>query len=223
MSDIYHEIQEDLRRDRLKAIWARYGTAIVIVAALVVVGAASWRGYEYYGARKAAEAGDRYEAASRLAEEGKADEARAAFAAIAANGPEGYAALARFREANELAKTDKPGALKLYQAIADGASDPMLRDAARTRAAYIGVDAAGLDEVKRLAEPLVGSNEWGSLAREAIGLAAYKANDAVEARKQFEAIVADADAPGATRQRADLMLSVLPPAAAVEAPVKPTN
>lgn len=225
MADIFQEVQEDLRRDRLKAFWDRYGTAIVVVMVIVVAGVGGWRGWQYYEAQQAAAAGDRYQAAAALAEDGKDAEARAAFAALAADAPAGYRALSKLREADEAAKADKPGALKLYQAIVnDSATDAQLRDAARLRGAYLAVDAGSRDDVKALAEPLASANgAWTSLAREALGLGAYKAGDMADARKQFEAVVADPEAPGSSRQRADLMLAVLPaPDAPKDAP-KPTN
>lgn len=225
MADIYHEIQEDLRRDRLKALWSRYGGVVVAVAALLVAGIGGWRGYEYFQMRAAMAAGDRYQAATKLAQDGKSAEARAAFAAIAADAPPGYATLARLREADEAAKTDPAAALTLYQALAeDGAVDPLLRDAARARGAYVAVDAGSRDDVRRLAEPLaVDGGAWRHLAREALGLAAYKAEDVAEARRHFEALVADSEAPGSARQRADLVLAVLPPSPPADASAKPTN
>lgn len=224
MADIFREVDEDLRRDRLKAFWDRYGTAVLVLAALVVAGVGGWRGYEYYQHREASQAGDRYQAAIRLAADGKADEARKAFAEIGTSGPAGYKSVARLREADEITKTDKAAALRLYQSIAeDGTADAMLRDVARLRGAYVAVDAASREEVRKLVEPLAGANgAWSSLAREALGLAAYKAGDTAEARRQFEAVVSDADAVGNVRQRADLMLAVLPPAPAAPAG-KPTN
>lgn len=228
MADIFQEVQDDLRRDRLKAFWDRYGTAVVAVMVLVVAVVGGWRGWQYYEGRQAAAAGDRYQAAAQLAEDGKTAEARAAFAAIAADAPAGYRAIARLREADEAAKADKAAALKLYQAIAnDGGADADLRSAARARGAYVAVDAGTREDVKALADPLAAANgAWSTLAREALGLAAYKAGDMADARRQFEAVVADADAPGSVRQRADFMLAVLPPAAppaAANDAAKPTN
>jgi hypothetical protein len=212
MTDIYHEVQEDLRRDRMKALWARYGGLLVTVLALTAAGVGGWRAYEYYQARAAAEAGDRYQAAAKLAADGKTDEARAAFAAIAADAPAGYKTLARLREAAAVVPAQPAEALKIYKTVIDDpAVDPLLRDVARVRGAYVAVDVAPVDEVRRLVETLaVDGGAWRHGAREALGLAAYKAGDPAEARRQFEAIVADADAPGSFRQRADLMLSVLP-------------
>jgi hypothetical protein len=225
MADIFQEVQEDLRRDRLKALWDRYGALIVTVAVLVVLGVGGWRAYEFYQARTAQQAGDRYQQASDLIEQGKGDEAIKAFAALGADGPAGYRTLARLREADETAKTDKAAALKLYQAIvADGSIDPMLRDAARIRGAYAAVDAGSRADVKSLAEPLVAPDgAWTTLAREALGLAAYKEGDIDDARRNFDAIVSNPEAPGSTRQRADLMLNVLPPVAPAGDAAKTVN
>lgn len=217
MTDIFHEVQEDLRRERLQKAWERYGWLVVLIAVLLVAGVGGWRGYEYYKARQAEAAGDRYQAATRLAAEGKADEARAAFAAIVAEGPAGYRDLARVRAAAEVAETNPAEALSLLKDVADDPSaDPLLRDAARARAGYVAIDVAPRDEVRRLIEPLANdASPWRHAAREILGLAAYKAEDAAEARRQFEALVADPEAPPAARQRGDLMLAVLPaPAAA---------
>ena len=227
MADIFNEVQEDLRRERLKQLWDRYGGLLIGLAALVVIGVGAWRGYEYYQTRAAEQAGDRYEAASKLAADGKSDEARAAFATLAADGPAGYALLAKLREADEVAKSDQKAALKLYEDIANGTGDEMLRDAARIRGAYIAADIGTLDDVRRLAERLAAGGPWSALARETMGLAAYKAGDTAEARRQFEAVVSQADAPGSVRQRADLLLAVLPPAEAEPGkpaePARPTD
>lgn len=220
MADIFREVDEDLRRDRLKAIWDRYGTLIVVVAAIVVLGVGGWRGWQYYESRAAAAAGDGYMAAATLAEDGKIEEARKAFAALAADAPAGYRTIARLREADEAAKADKATALRLYRAVVDDAgADAMLRDAARIRGAYVAVDAGTPEDVKALAEPLTRSDTgWTALAREALGLAAFKAGDHENARRQFEAIVSNPTAVGQVRQRADLMLAVLPPPAATPKP-----
>lgn len=227
MADIFQEVQEDLRRDRWKAVWDRYGTLILLLLTLIVLAVGGWRGYVWYQTREAQAAGDRYAAAAKLAETGKDKEAQDAFAAIAAEAPSGYRTLARLREADEISKSDKAAALKLYKAVVeDGSADPMLKDAARIRGAYVAVDGGSRDEVKALAEPLATPDgAWETLAREALGLAAYKAGDMTEARRNFEAIVSNSEAVGSVRQRADLMLAVLPPAAA-PAPAdaaKPTN
>src|SRR5436190_24046265 len=104
VSDIFQEVDEEVRREQLKKLWDRYGNYVVAALILVVAAVAAWRGYTWWEAKKAAEAGAAFEAASTLAEAGKRNEAEAAFGKIASDGTSGYRHLARMREAAELAQ-----------------------------------------------------------------------------------------------------------------------
>ena len=99
MSDIFQEVDEEVRREQLKKLWDRYGNYAVAAVVLVVVIIAAWRGYQWWEAKKAAESGAAFEAAVTLAEGGKHADAEAAFAKIVADGTSGYRHLARLREA----------------------------------------------------------------------------------------------------------------------------
>ena len=49
MSDIFREIDEELRRDNLLKLWSRYGRYVVAVAVLalvVAVGIVAWRDHQ---------------------------------------------------------------------------------------------------------------------------------------------------------------------------------
>ena len=76
VADIFHEVDEEVRRDQLKKLWDRYSIYLIALAVLIVVGMAAWRGYEYWVAKKAAAAGAEFEAAIALNEQGKKAEAR---------------------------------------------------------------------------------------------------------------------------------------------------
>ena len=99
MSDIIREVDEELRHERYKKLWDRFGLYVIGAALIIVLGVAGWRGWEWYAARQAAESGARFEVALQLATDGKREEAQAAFEAIAENGTAGYRTLARFRAA----------------------------------------------------------------------------------------------------------------------------
>ena len=118
MSDIFQEVDEEVRRERLQQLWERHGNLIVALALLIVLAVGGWRGYDWWENRKAAESGAAFEAAVALAESGKQDEAQAAFSKLAKEGSSGYRILARFREAAELAKTDPAAAVKAYDSLA---------------------------------------------------------------------------------------------------------
>src|SRR5919199_1668415 len=111
VSDIFQEVDEEVRREQLKKLWDRYGNYVVVAAFLVVAAVAAWRGYSWWEAKKAAEAGAAFEAAITLAEANRRSEAEAAFAKVAADGTSGYRRLARLREAVELAQTDAKAAI----------------------------------------------------------------------------------------------------------------
>ncbi len=109
MTDIFREIEEDLRRDNLKKLWSRYGRYLIIVAVVALLaagGVAVWRAHELSLRRQQSE---RYAAAFQLVNAGKSGEAAKVFAAIAGEGG-GYGLLARFEEAALLAKNGKMGA-----------------------------------------------------------------------------------------------------------------
>src|SRR6266545_2075566 len=143
VADIFQEVDEEVRRERLRKLWEEYGPVFVAVALLLVVGVGGWRGYQWWEAKKAAEAGAQFETAVVLSEQGKHGEAEAAFAKIAAEGTAGYRTLARFRAAEASAQRDPREAVKAYDALAaDGGIGQVLQDLAQVRAGLILVDAA---------------------------------------------------------------------------------
>ena len=85
MADIFQEVDEEVRRERLIKLWQQYGNLIIALCILIVAAVGGWRGYEWWQNRKAAESGAAFEAAVRLAEAGKHQESEAAFAKLAAD------------------------------------------------------------------------------------------------------------------------------------------
>src|SRR4051812_34717603 len=90
VSDIFHEVDEEVRREQLKKLWERYGNYFAAAAILVVVAVGAWRGYSWWEAKKAAQSGAAFESAISLADAGKHSEAEAAFAQIGNDGTSGY-------------------------------------------------------------------------------------------------------------------------------------
>ena len=211
MSDIFREVDEEVRRDKALEFWAKYQNYLLIFAVVVVAAAGAWRYYDTRKRAAAEEAGARYETALQLAREGKAADADAAFQDIIKQGPAGYGALARFRGASELAATDKPKAVAIFDSLGnDAALDPLMRDIARLRAAMLRVDEADAVELKTRLEPLAAPGApFRNSAREMLAFAALKANDMTAAGKWFDAIVVDSQAPQSIRQRAEALLGLV--------------
>ena len=210
VSDIFHEVDEEVRREQLKKLWDRYGNYIVAAAVLLVAAVAAWRGYIWWEGKKAAETGAAFEAATTLAESGKRTEAEAAFAEIVAHGTSGYRHLARMREAAELAQTDAKAAIAAYDQIAaDGSVGSVLQDLASLRAGALLVDAGSYQEAQRRLEPLAANDRtFRHTAREFLVLAAWRAGDGTAAKRWFDVIMTDAQTPAATRSRVEMLMAL---------------
>jgi len=215
VSDVFNEIDEDLRREQLKKLWDRYSAVLIAVAILIIAGVGGWRGYQYLEAKKAAEAGSAFEAAVTLSEQGKRAEAEAAFAKIASDGSKGYRGLARLRAAAEAATRDPQAAAKLYDAIAaDSGVSASQQDLARIRAGGLVMETETYAAQRQRLEPASGDDRtYRHTARELLALSAWRGNDAVAARQWLDMIGNDARTPASMRSRAEALQALLPPAA----------
>lgn len=214
MSDdsFFREVNEEIRHDQAKALWDRYGTFIIGLAAAIVLGTSAFVAYEYWTGSQASRSGDDFSQALRLANQGKSDEALAAFKALEADGYGAYPILARMRSATVLIdKGDFAGAVAAFDAIANDGSIPVaLRDMARLRAAMVLVDNGSYADVSQRVEQLAtDANPFRHSARELLGLAAWKENKAQDALKLFEQVAADGEAPRNIRERAALMTELI--------------
>ncbi len=214
MADIFQEVDEEVRRERLKQIWDRYSIFIIAAAVLIVVGVAGWRGYEHWQSQKAAEAGAAFEQALTLAEEGKHQEAEAALNRIADSGTAGYRALARLRAAGEIAERDPKQAVDAYDKLAaDKGLNRKLQELAAVRAGFLLVDTASFDEMTRRLEPLTGANAtFRHSARELLALSAWRNGDATASRRWSDLIMSDPESPANLRSRTERLLALIAPA-----------
>lgn len=213
MSDIFREIDEELRRENFAKLWQRYGyyviaflVAVVVVTAIVM----AWRGYQ---TRLRAEEGERYQVALALLHAGKVKEADAAFATLAEDSTR-RAVLARFEAAAILARSgDQAGAVARYEAIAADASvDPSFRDLAVVLAVQDGLANGDPKRLIERLQPLAASTgPWQPSALELTGLAQLKAGDRKAAHATFLRLADDLAAPQGMRTRATEMVAALAP------------
>lgn len=211
MTDIFSEIQDDLRRDRLGRLWSKYGNWIVALVVLAVLATGGWQGWRYYRAQQAQESGARFEAAVQMAREGKTEEADKALEALAKDGTGGYRLLARFRDASAIATRDPEKGIEAWRALsADSSVGPVLQDLAKLRAGFIAVDRVGYDALLKDLEPLTApQNAWRNEARELLGVSALKAGNMDAAGRWFDQAVVDPEAPQALRQRVEAMSALV--------------
>ena len=215
MSELFDEVDEEIRREQLKRLWDKYSIYIIALALLIIAAVGGWRGYQYLEAKKAAEAGEAFNRAIELSEQGKHEEAEKAFADLAAKAPYGYRLLSRFRAAGEVANRDPKAAAKIFDELAaDSSVGAEQQELARIRAAGLLVDSATYPDMKRrLERDTVPEATFRHTARELLALSAFRANDTTAARLWLDQISADADTPPSLRSRAEALQALLPPVA----------
>lgn len=212
MSDIFTEIEEELKRDRALKLWKQYGNYVIIGALVVVAATAGYVAWQDYSRKQAETAAGQYVAALDEAKAGNAAQAGQALADIARNGRAGYAALARLEEAGMKANAgDIAGAVALYhQVSADDDVDQSLREAATVLAALDSLNTPHAADVdKELAALATPASPWRYLAWEIEGAAAVKAGKIDDARRDYSHISDDPEAPATLRARAAEMLAAL--------------
>jgi hypothetical protein len=215
VSELFDEVDEEVRRDQLKKLWDQYSIYIIAGAFLIIAGVGGWRGYQYLEAKKAAEAGGAFDRAVELSDANKHTEAEAAFSDLAAKSPSGYRMLARLRAAAELASRDPQAAAKMYDDIAaDRSVGAEQQDLAKVRAAGLLLETAGYSNMLQRLEPSAAPGAtFRHTARELLALSAWRANDTAAARKWLDLIANDGETPPSLRSRAEALQALLPPVA----------
>lgn len=210
MSDIFREVDEEVRREQLQKFWDRYSLFIIVGAILIVAGVAAWRGHQWYEAKQAAKAGSAYDAALQLAQDGKHKEAATAFAKLGTDGTPGYRGLARLQEGQQLSANDVGGAVAVFDQVTGNSNNPrLMRDVAAIRAAFVLLDKAPFADMVQRLEPLAGGDgPMRHSARELLALSAWRNNDMAAARRWAEAALADQDAPPDLRARLDILMAL---------------
>ena len=215
MSELFDEVDEEVRREQLKKLWDKYSIFIIAGAILIIAAVGGWRGYQYLEAKKAAEAGAAFDAAAELSEQTKHAEAEAAFTKLVATAPYGYRILSRLRAAAEVATRDPQGAAKLYDDIAaDRSVAAPEQDLARIRAAGLLLDTTSYNNMLQRLEPATAPGAtYRHTARELLALSAWRANDAAATRQWLDMIANDGETPASLRSRAEALQALLPPVA----------
>lgn len=147
------EVSEEVRRDRMYAVWRRYGPWLIAAIVLVVLLAAGKGWWENKVETRKAELGGAFLEADTIED---SDEAATAFLAIAEQGEYQYPVLARLRAAASLAAAGKiDEAAAQYDAIkATEGVDPRFRDLAELRSVMLLSERLEPDEMLDRLGPL---------------------------------------------------------------------
>ncbi|GAA5100147.1 tetratricopeptide repeat protein [Bartonella acomydis] len=206
------EVNAEFRQEKAVAFWRRYGFSIIGAVVLFILMIIAYQIYHHQQIKKAGYIGDAFVKSLDFADTRHFDEAVKQLETVKASHFGGYPFLARLREASlfmEQGNTIK--SVEIFDSVAaDKAAPPILRKVAKIRAAYILVDTGTLADVeKRIKDMANDIDPMRMSAREALGLAAYKAGKIDEAVDYFKKISAEGILRSKIIDRARIMLSLM--------------
>jgi hypothetical protein len=211
VSDIFREIEDELRRDNLLKLWSRYGKYVIAGAVLAILVAGAIVGWRDHLAAERRAAGAQYSVALALVRAGKDSDAASEFAALAQQGG-GYAVPAAFERAGLLAKSgDRKAAIAIYDRLA---ADPGIGREFRDLAVLLSV-MHGLPQdnpqaaIARLAPLTASGNPWRASALDLTAAAKLQAGDRAGALAIYRQLADDLAAPQGLRARAAELAAAL--------------
>lgn len=205
MSDIFREVEEDVRKEKAQKFWKTYGSYVIGAGVVLFAGIGAWQLWERHQTQEREKAAVQFMSAQRIT-----NPQNAANAFVDITAPKGYALVARLSQANAmLAANQRKEAIATYKDIA--ASDSgTIGTVARLRAGWALAEGANRKELTDLLAPLdKQGNAWRENAQEILAYADYRALDNKSAIAKYDALVKNAEAPDALRNRARVMSAFL--------------
>ncbi len=212
MADIFTEVDEDIKREKLEKLWKKFAPFIIGAAVIFIGGMGGrvyWQGYQEE--QRIAES-DRYQAALLEITSGREGQALSDLQAIAADSKHGYDLLSQLQSASLLIQAGRVDeSLSVYDSISSNSDfDQRYRDYAALLAGMVVLDQARYDEARVRLEPLAnGNGSWGYSAKELLGLLAMENAEWDAAQTTFIQLSLDAAAPAELQNRAREYLQMI--------------
>lgn len=210
-TNIFREVDEELRSERMQNLWRQYGIYVIGAAVLIVLLVAGNEVWRWWQQNEAQRSSALFETALERIEDGEVAAAQDALNVTEAEAGGRYPDLARFREAALLAEQgNTEEAIAAYDALANTLDEVRLRELASVYAAYLLADTGDAGAVQqRVSGLLATGHPLSSVAHETVGLAHYQAGDAKAAQTEFQAILDDPQASTSITSRAQIFLDQL--------------
>jgi len=214
LSDLFEEVEEQLRSDRYRAL-ARKGLpwVLTLAAAALIVALGIW-GWQQYQQQTTDKASEQY--ADGLAAQAQGDTAKAIsmFTEVSKSPVKAYSSLALMQLGGAKMAAGKPedikAAVELFDKAASAAPNDIIGDAARLKSAFAILDTASFVEVEGRLKPLMqDGHPYRVQAREALAFAKLMKGDTAGARADFVVITGTLDAPESARQRARAAMDMI--------------
>ena len=205
MTDLFDEVEEQLRSDRYRTL-ARKALPwiLAVIAAGLVVFLAIW-GWQRYQQQVTNKASQEYAAALDALARGDQAKAEKLWTDVSKSPANAYKSLALMQLGGLKVSANKPAeGVALFDQAAAAAPDDVLGDVARLKSAFAVLDTASFKDVEARLTPLMQDKRpYRVQAREALAFAKLMAGNTTGARSDFVVIASSLDAPEGARQRAN--------------------
>ena len=211
MDDIFKEVDEELREERLTKIWKRIGPYVIGILSGTIIITSAVIGYREYDETQRQNWGVQFAEAMNLSEEGNWQESLDLFETLTEKTNLGYKTLSLFQAASLYAKNgNKEKALEIYQSLENKALDKNFRDLATLMLIYLQFDNADPEILEKRIEKLASKgNPWYYNAMELKGFLFAKQKNKEKQIEIFNILSKDNKAPEGVRTRANDMLAIL--------------
>jgi hypothetical protein len=208
--DVFSEVDEQLRAERLRSFMQRAVPAFIAALVLSVLAVAGVEGWQMYQSSQSAKAAQAYQAAIDTAAKGDQAKAFEQFGDLAKHGG-AYQALALMQQAGIRMNQDKPAdAAALFDQAASASKSPIISDMASLKSAYALMDTAPLATLEAKLTPLTAAGRpYHVQAREALALARLANGKTAAAKADLVAVANQLDSPDSARQRAQAIIALI--------------
>ena len=217
MADIFEEVEEGLRQDRMTQLWKKYGVFAYLAGALIIGGVAFYEYRQYAETERIERFATSFEAALTQLDAREYGPAAESFTSLIDDKVEVSPVAAHFLAQVRLdGNGDVLAASETLTNLAQSNSEPQasaIYDLALIKAAYLQADTLNRGELETLVAPLLqGETGFSALAQELIAAKALQEGDMEAARRGFTALRLANDVPPGVMIRANQALASMPPA-----------
>jgi len=212
LADIFEEVEEGLRQDRLTGLWKKYGIFAYIAAALLIGGVAFNEYRQVQAANTVEENASRLEAALTDVDARNYESAATQLSALIEDDIAPSKVAAHYLAGVRLdGNGDAAAAAEVLSASVGDLEDPTEK-LALIKSAYLQADTLSRSELEGILSPLTsGDGPFAALASELVAAKALQDGDIEFARREFNFLRLAQNAPPGVVTRAQQAIAALPP------------
>jgi hypothetical protein len=224
VTDIFEEVDQSLREDRLAKAWKKWSLWVYAAIALAIAGVGAYEFWKWQTAETIEKDARVFDTAMAALDRQDLAAAKSTFQQLG-QGEGGFAGLANHMLARiEKELTNDNAAVAQAFAKAAERDNSVLADIATLKLAYARADTADLAEIERILAPLIAKGgQAAALGRELVAAKALATGDIERARTEYQSLAFEIDAPRQMQLRVSQTLATLPPKPAAPAAAAPAE